>query len=90
MADTPENFGGRQFQTIEEYIDYHIKKAADTLKEEDAKKIVETIMPQIKEIIEEQLQLLVRDIDTLIANKVSEHLRLIGEYMSDKFKPKGE
>jgi len=75
---------------IEEYIKKLIKDKADELKEEDAKKIVETIMPQIKEIIEEQLQLLVRDIDSLIANKVSEHFRLIGEYMSEKFKPKGE
>ena len=55
---------------IEEYIKKLIKDKADELKEEDAKKIVETIMPQIKEIIEEQLQLLVRDIDSLIANKV--------------------
>lgn len=90
MAETLKDFKGKQFQTIEEYIDYHTKKAADELKEEDAKKIVETIMPQIKDIIEEKLQLLVRNIDQLIANKVSEHLRLIGEYMSDKFKPRGE
>ena len=75
---------------LETYVKKIVTETADTLKEEDAKKIVETIMPKIKDIIEEQLQLLVRDIDTLIANKVSEHFRLIGEYMSEKFKPKGE
>jgi len=79
-----------EFNLID-YIEKITRKTADTIKEEDAKKIVEVIIPEVEKIIEKQLQLLVRDIDKLIANKVSEHFRIIGEYVSEKFKPyKGE
>jgi hypothetical protein len=67
-----------------------IREENTQIKIEDAKKIVQVIMPEIDRVIEEKVTLLCGNVDAMIANKVSEHFLLMGVYMSDKFKPHGE
>lgn len=75
---------------FEELIRKIIREENTQIKIEDAKKIVQVIMPEIDRVIEEKVTLLCGNIDRMIANKVSEHFLLMGVYMSDKFKPHGE
>ena len=77
--------GKEQFNSLEDYISKIVIEKSDEIKEEDAKKIIEAIMPKISELIDDKMKLLFNDIDQLIANKVKEHFCLIGKYVSEKF-----
>lgn len=77
--------GKEKFDSLEDYISKIVKVQSDEIKEEDAKKIIEAIMPKMSKLIDEKIELLFSDIDQLIANKVKEHFCLIGKYVSEKF-----
>lgn len=77
--------GKEHFTSLEDYISKIVIEKSDEIKKEDAKKIIEAIMPKISELIDDKMKLLFNDIDQLIANKVKEHFCLIGKYVSEKF-----
>lgn len=76
--------------TFDELVKRIILQTNTQIKIGDAKKIVQVIMPEIDRVIEEKIALLCGDVDSMIANKVSEHFLLMGVYMSKKFKPNGD
>jgi hypothetical protein len=76
--------------SLDELVRKIVRETNTEIKKEDAKRIVQVIIPEIDRVIEEKVMLLCGNIDQMIANKVSEHFLLIGVFMSKKFNPHGE